>query len=99
MTETKGVEETKQKRRIQEDTEIAAPMDEVWKALTEPKELVEWFPLGARVATPLASLPQENWRAKNTWQWRMRRKGCLCASKRKKSNRSPRWELILIHFP
>jgi uncharacterized protein YndB with AHSA1/START domain len=60
MTETKGVEETKQKRRIEKDIEIAAPMDEVWKALTEPKELVKWFPLGARVTTSLASLRQEN---------------------------------------
>jgi uncharacterized protein YndB with AHSA1/START domain len=78
------VEETKQERRIEKDIEIAEPTGEVWKALTEPKELVKRFPLGARAATSLASLRQESSRAKNTWQWRTHRKGCLCASKRKK---------------
>jgi uncharacterized protein YndB with AHSA1/START domain len=54
------VEETKQERRIEKDIEIAEPKDEVWKALTEPKELVKRFPLGARAATSLPSLRQES---------------------------------------
>jgi len=49
MTDTKRVEEIKKERRLEKEIEIAAPVDEVWKALTDPMELVKWFPLEARV--------------------------------------------------
>jgi uncharacterized protein YndB with AHSA1/START domain len=49
MTETKRADETKNERRIEKEIEIAASVDEVWKALTDSKELVKWFPLEARV--------------------------------------------------
>jgi uncharacterized protein YndB with AHSA1/START domain len=49
MTETKRVEETMKERRLEKEIEIAAPVDEVWKALTESKELVKWFSLEAQV--------------------------------------------------
>jgi uncharacterized protein YndB with AHSA1/START domain len=34
-------------------------VDEVWKALTEPKELVKWFPLDARVRPGVAGWMQD----------------------------------------
>jgi uncharacterized protein YndB with AHSA1/START domain len=49
MTEAAKPEKTKTERRIEKTIELAASVDEVWKALTDPKELVKWFPLEARV--------------------------------------------------
>jgi uncharacterized protein YndB with AHSA1/START domain len=37
------------KKELRKEIEIAAPVEEVWKALTDPQELVKWFPLEARV--------------------------------------------------
>ncbi len=43
-------EKTSEKERAIEVTqEIAAPVESVWKAITDPKELERWFPLQARV--------------------------------------------------
>lgn len=36
-------------RSIETQLEIAAPIEAVWKALTDPAELVRWFPLEAQV--------------------------------------------------
>ena len=36
-------------RKIERQIEIAAPIDAVWKALTDAEELMHWFPLDARV--------------------------------------------------
>ena len=36
-------------RAIETQIEIAAPVEAVWKALTDPDELIRWFPLEARV--------------------------------------------------
>jgi uncharacterized protein YndB with AHSA1/START domain len=36
-------------RKIEKQIEIAASIDSVWKALTDPEELARWFPLEARV--------------------------------------------------
>ncbi len=36
-------------RSIEVELEIDAPVDAVWKALTDPEELTRWFPLEARV--------------------------------------------------
>jgi uncharacterized protein YndB with AHSA1/START domain len=49
MTEAAKHEKHKTERRLEKTIEIAAPVEEVWKALTDPKELVNWFPLEARV--------------------------------------------------
>lgn len=37
------------KRKIERQIEIAAPVEAVWKALTDAEELMRWFPLDARV--------------------------------------------------
>jgi len=49
MTEAAKPEKEKTERRLEKTIEIAAPVDEVWKALTDGKELANWFPLEARV--------------------------------------------------
>lgn len=49
MTEAAKPERNKTERRLEKTIEIAAPVDDVWKALTEATELVKWFPLEARV--------------------------------------------------
>lgn len=49
MTEAKQAEETKKERRIEKEIEINAPLEDVWKALTDANELARWFPLEARV--------------------------------------------------
>ena len=41
--------EAQQTRSIETEFEIAAPVDAVWKALTDADELTNWFPLNARV--------------------------------------------------
>ncbi|MGH9804259.1 MAG: SRPBCC family protein, partial [Candidatus Acidiferrales bacterium] len=42
-------EERKPARRVEASIEIDAPLDAVWKALTDGEELARWFPLAARV--------------------------------------------------
>jgi uncharacterized protein YndB with AHSA1/START domain len=49
MTEPRQAEETKKERRLEREVEIDAPIEDVWKALTDAKELARWFPLEARV--------------------------------------------------
>jgi len=49
MTEPKTAEEKKKETRFEREVELAAPIEEVWKALTDAKELARWFPLQARV--------------------------------------------------
>jgi uncharacterized protein YndB with AHSA1/START domain len=49
MTAAKQAEETKKERRIEKEIEINAPLEDVWKALTDANELARWFPLEARV--------------------------------------------------
>jgi len=50
MTEPKPAEDKKIERRFQKEIEIDAPVEEVWKALTDGEELARWFPLEARVS-------------------------------------------------
>lgn len=40
---------TDKARAIEVTLEIAAPVERVWKAITDPRELERWFPLQARV--------------------------------------------------
>jgi len=49
MTEQRQAEEPKKERRIEREIEVAAPIEEVWKALTDGKELARWYPLESRV--------------------------------------------------
>jgi uncharacterized protein YndB with AHSA1/START domain len=49
MTETKRAEDPKKERKLQKEIEIVATQDEVWKMLTDPRQLANWFPLEARV--------------------------------------------------
>lgn len=49
MTEATKPEKNKTERKLEKTIELAASVDEVWKALTDAKELVNWFPLEARV--------------------------------------------------
>jgi uncharacterized protein YndB with AHSA1/START domain len=56
MTERRG-------RALTREIEIAAPVDAVWKALTDAEELTRWFPQFARVQPGAGG---RLWRA---WQW------------------------------
>jgi uncharacterized protein YndB with AHSA1/START domain len=49
MTEANQAAAAKREMRVEREIEIAAPVEEVWKALTDSKELARWFPLEARV--------------------------------------------------
>ena len=61
MTETPTGEEQKKERRVEREIEIAAPVEEVWKALTDGKELERWFPLEARVTPGLGGKIFVSW--------------------------------------
>jgi len=43
-------EERKPARKVEISIEVDAPLEAVWKALTDGEELARWFPLAARVA-------------------------------------------------
>ncbi|HME11650.1 MAG TPA: SRPBCC domain-containing protein [Candidatus Acidoferrum sp.] len=49
MSETKATPAEPVKKALRREIEIAAPVEEVWKALTDPQELTKWFPLEARI--------------------------------------------------
>jgi uncharacterized protein YndB with AHSA1/START domain len=49
MTEPKQAEEPKKERRLEREIEVNAPIEDVWKALTDADGLARWFPLEARV--------------------------------------------------
>ena len=50
MTDEKPVNETKLERRVDKKVVIDASIDEVWKALTDAKELARWFPLARNLS-------------------------------------------------
>lgn len=52
MSETDGAAKGKKETRVEREVELNAPVEEVWKALTDPEELKRWFPLEARVTPP-----------------------------------------------
>jgi uncharacterized protein YndB with AHSA1/START domain len=54
-------------RTIEQSVEIAAPIEAVWKALTDADELVRWFPLEARVNPGPGGSIWMSW--KNEYQW------------------------------
>ena len=49
MPEVKRAEETVKERKLEREVMLEAPVDKVWKALTDAQELKKWFPLEARV--------------------------------------------------
>jgi uncharacterized protein YndB with AHSA1/START domain len=49
MSETDANAPEPVKRVLQREIEIDAPVEEVWRALTDARELARWFPLEARV--------------------------------------------------
>lgn len=50
--EASGAAKSKKETRIEREIELNAPVEEVWKALTDPEQLKRWFPLEARVTPP-----------------------------------------------
>jgi len=56
----------KETRTVETTLEIEAPKDAVWKALTDAKELVRWFPLEAEVEPRVGGRYWISWR--NEWQ-------------------------------
>jgi len=49
MSESGSAPAEKKKMRLEREIAIDAPVEAVWKALTDPEELTRWFPLAARV--------------------------------------------------
>ncbi|MGB0035915.1 MAG: SRPBCC domain-containing protein [Candidatus Acidiferrales bacterium] len=79
MSESKRKPES---RKIEKEIEIAAPIEAVWKALTDDEELKRWFPLEARVepgkggkifvswgADCEGTAPIEIWEPNRRFQW------------------------------
>jgi uncharacterized protein YndB with AHSA1/START domain len=48
-------------RSVERRVEIDAPVDAVWKALTDAEELTRWFPLNARVTPGLGGSIWKHW--------------------------------------
>jgi uncharacterized protein YndB with AHSA1/START domain len=61
MTEPKEAAETKTERRLERKIEVNAPIEDVWKTLTDPNELARWFPLEARVTPGLGGKIFVSW--------------------------------------
>jgi uncharacterized protein YndB with AHSA1/START domain len=49
LDDSEKIVEKKLAHRLEKEIEIAAPIEEVWSALTDSKKLANWFPLEARV--------------------------------------------------
>lgn len=45
MTEATQPEKMKTERRLEKSVELNASPEQVWDALTDAKQLVQWFPL------------------------------------------------------
>lgn len=61
----------KEKRKIEKTIEIAAPVRDVWQALTEAEELKQWFPLDAEVNPGLGGQIRLTWGDKFVWVFRI----------------------------
>ena len=55
-------------RAVEVAVDIAAPPDVVWKALTDPAELVRWFPLQAEVTPGEGGRVKWSWNDAYTWE-------------------------------
>jgi len=49
MTDSPNSKEARRPHRLEKEIEIAAPIGEVWSALTDARKLANWFPLEARI--------------------------------------------------
>ncbi len=49
------------KEKLEYEIEIAAPVEAVWKALTDATELVRWFPLEAEVKPGVGGTIRLSW--------------------------------------
>ncbi len=58
-------------RSVEATIEIAAPVDAVWKALTDAEELIRWFPLAARVEPGVGGSIWLGWGDLATWDSRI----------------------------
>jgi uncharacterized protein YndB with AHSA1/START domain len=58
-------------RSIDFTVSIAAPADAVWRALTDPAELVRWFPLQAQVVPGVGGSVTWSWDDRWTWTTRI----------------------------
>jgi uncharacterized protein YndB with AHSA1/START domain len=58
-------------RTVRDEIEIAAPVEAVWRALTDAEELVHWFPLEARVTPGAGGEIWLRWEELATWDQRI----------------------------
>ena len=56
-------------RSVDISLELAAPVEVVWRALTDPQELVRWFPTDAAIDPRPGGAFTISWEGK--WQWDM----------------------------
>jgi uncharacterized protein YndB with AHSA1/START domain len=63
MSESGKLERTKTEYRLEKSIELNASPDQVWNALTNPTELVKWFPLEARLTPGLGGRYFISWGA------------------------------------
>ncbi len=56
-------------RSIEKTLDIAAPVEDVWRALTDAQELVRWFPLNASVTPGTGGAIQISWG--DAYKWAM----------------------------
>ena len=58
-------------RKVETQIEIAAPVEAVWKALTDAEELVRWFPLEAKVTPGAGGSFRISWGSDFMWDTRI----------------------------
>ena len=61
--------ETRPARQASVTLPLEAPVDTVWRALTDPEELVRWFPTNAAVNPQKGGAFVISW--DGAWQWEM----------------------------
>lgn len=61
MSEATKPERTKTEHRLEKSIELNASPEQVWNALTNPTELIKWFPLEARVTPGLGGKVFVSW--------------------------------------
>ena len=58
-------------RTFETEIEIDAPVESVWKALTEADELTRWFPLEAKVNPGVGGSVEMSWTKYSVWDSRI----------------------------
>ena len=69
-------------RSIETQIEINAPIEAVWKALTDGEELANWFPLKARVTPGVGGSVWSYWAEDMQWESPIDAWGRLSTSRR-----------------